>query len=289
MKQFTIYFIILISFLLYNCKDCATESTEPDYECTDPIDCIEWCNISEGSYIGGADNISTTIDYDYQIMVNEVTNEQYIYFLNQYYELGLISIYYGHVHGYFIGNDKFPADSTQGFTLTYENDPQFPIKFQKGIFSIDSSLLNHPADYISWYGATAFADFYGFKLPSSGEWEKAARGDTGYRFPWGNTEDLDRANIWDSGDPFDNGTTPIGFYDGDVKLGYQTKDDSSPYGVHDIIGNVCEWTRSFDNETNHYIFKGMSWGANWYPDCWMNFSANPHSGIGLGKGFRCVR
>ena len=289
MQRLIIFFIIVLTFLFCNCDICNIDSVESEYECIDPIDCIEWSEIPDGSYIGGVDNISSTIDYDYQIMVNEVTNEQYIYFLNQAYADSLITVLYDMVRGYYKGDELYPERPDYFYTITNEFETQFPLSFHDGFFSIDSSLLNHPVDYLSWYGATAFADFYGFQLPSSGEWEKAARGNTGYRFPWGDNKNLNLANIWDSGDPFDNGTTPVGFYNGENNLGYATGNDSSPYGLHDLIGNVTEWTRSFDNETNHYIFKGMSWGANWYPDCWMDFSSNSHGNIGLGKGFRCVR
>lgn len=285
--------ILIIFLITYSCDLNENESDQiENYECDNPIDCIEWVKIPQGEYIGGQNNSTMRINYDYYIMKNEITNEQYIYFLNQAYNDSLVFVLYDNIVGYYKGDGIYPEYHAYRYSIfNPENEPgsQFPLLFNNGIFFVDSSLLNHPMDYLSWYGAIAFAEYYGFYLPSTNEWEKAARGNTGYRFPWGNDIDPDKANIWDSGDPFDNGTTPVGFYDGVFKYNYQTYDDSSPYGLHDLIGNVSEWTRTIDTLNNHYKYKGMCWGANWYPDCWMDFSPNSHGNVGLGIGFRCVK
>jgi formylglycine-generating enzyme required for sulfatase activity len=92
----------------------------------------------------------------------------------------------------------------------------------------------------------SYALFYGLRLPTEREWEIAARGDSVlWRYPWGRDQDLARANIKDSGDPYDNGTTPVGFYDGQVHEGYQTLDGSSYFGLNDMAGNVKEWVRDW--------------------------------------------
>ena len=98
-------------------------------------------------------------------------------------------------------------------------------------------LANHPVVDVSWEEANAFARWLSketaqsWGLPNEAQWEKAARGDDGRQFPWGNTFDPACANVRQSGRA---GTTPVGTY----------PDGASQYGVLDMAGNVWEWTRS---------------------------------------------
>lgn len=96
--------------------------------------------------------------------------------------------------------------------------------------------LDHPVAHVGGGDAVAYAAWLAmqtgqpWRLPNEAEWEKAARGTDGRVFPWGDTFDASRCNTSEGG----RGTTsPVGVY--------SDQGDASPYGVHDLIGNVWEW------------------------------------------------
>ncbi len=90
---------------------------------------------------------------------------------------------------------------------------------------------DEPVTHISWYDAANFCQWAQKKLPTEKLWERAARGKEGNEYPWGNEFRAGRANLsaksGSKNQPVAVGTFPAG---------------ASPEGVHDLIGNVWEWT-----------------------------------------------
>lgn len=110
---------------------------------------------------------------------------------------------------------------------------------------------SHPVVLVSYDDANAYAAWLSgqtgktWRLPTEIEWEKAARGEDGRRFPWGDEYDSRLLNSHDLG-PFD--TVPVGRF----------PEGASPFGILDAAGQVFEWTGT-PGSPNFYIVKGGSW------------------------------
>ena len=126
----------------------------------------------------------------------------------------------------------------EGRTPVYYTDSSYDSIYKKGEIDLDESQ-------VAW-------NFSGYRLPTEGEWEFAARGNAySLNYPWGNVLDGSRANYFQSGDPFDNASTPVGYFNGNQKIidaansfngeNVKAKNQISKFGLYDIVGNVSEW------------------------------------------------
>lgn len=114
---------------------------------------------------------------------------------------------------------------------------------------------NQPVVDVSWYEVTAYCTWLTeqgraagwlsageeIRLPTSLEWERAARGTTQQRYPWGDAEpDAERANYWDTkiGQP-----TPVGCF----------PDGQAACGALDMVGNVQEWMSTFEHDFDQLL------------------------------------
>lgn len=122
--------------------------------------------------------------------------------------------------------------------------------------------LNCPALTITWWDAYAYAKWLGKQtnterdLPTEEEWEVAAAGPKGYKYPWGSEVDESNANTgadWQNGDPRAKGNKDGFVYWSQVDA---KSSDKSPWGVVGMGGNVSEWTSTATKDNKFYIIKG---------------------------------
>ena len=124
------------------------------------------------------------------------------------------------------------------------------------------TTLDSPVVEVDWWSAYAYAKWKGHELPTEQEWEKAARGQKGLKYPWG--EDLDPKRV-NSGADY-HGGNPNAKADLDGFIRYADVDkidkDKSPYGVIGMAGNVSEWVADWvvgaDKRTKVPLIKGGS-------------------------------
>lgn len=141
---------------------------------------------------------------------------------------------------------KYPVTVSQ--YLTFVEEGTAPNR-EPGNWDEQQEHPNWPVVRVTWHQAKAYCEWAGGRLPTEEEWERAARGPNGTKYPWGNDDiSPSRANYEEStiGHP-----TPVGLY----PFG------ASAEGACDMIGNVWEWTSSeWSKGSGAYVWRGCCYG-----------------------------
>jgi len=204
-----------------------------------------------------------TLTIPYEMGQYEITNDQFCHVMNW-----AVSRDYAKL----INGDLKSLDETLYLGITHLNVDHPYLKIQFGI-DIDGDSIKvkegcdlQPVHGVTWFGAIAFCNFLsemqglspvydldtvswdttknGFRLPTEAEWEYAARKNKRYVYAWGNEIDTRYLNYGPSQTREANKSVfkPVGYYNGEIKNGFKTEDNSSPFGIYDMTGNVWEWS-----------------------------------------------
>jgi iron(II)-dependent oxidoreductase len=114
-------------------------------------------------------------------------------------------------------------------TLVALNDAESRIGITAGRLAAQAGFERHPVNEVTWQGARAFCAWRGARLPTEAEWEVAARGRDGRIYPWGAEQPTPERAVFARRS---NETEPVG----------GRPAGATPEGVHDLAGNVAEWT-----------------------------------------------
>lgn len=209
-------------------SETATSAKSPSLGTThvDPTTPVNMVKVTRGPFFYGEKKARVVIDHDYWIDKFPVTNEKYRAFI----EAG--------------GYENQACWSPEGWEWKTENKISGPEYWNYTTWN----KRDHPVVGVSYYEAEAYARWGGKRLPTEQEWEKAARGEDGREYPWGEEFDKNRCNSVES--DIDH-TTPVTQYPNGV----------SPYGCFDMVGNVWEWcTSRYDESGAQRVVRGGSWG-----------------------------
>jgi ergothioneine biosynthesis protein EgtB len=184
---------------------------------------------------------------DFQIDLAPVSNGDYLEFINA---SGYGDFRWWHSAGW----EKVTQEQWRAPLYWEQRDGEWMIRDFAGLHRA-ADKLNEPVSHVSFLEASAYAKWAGKRLPTEGEWEKAACGsrqsNSKQAFPWGDEgPNESRGNLFENGLW---GVAPIGAF----------PQGQSPYGCQQMIGDVWEWTTS-----DYTPYPGFRSDFDQYNDKW---------------------
>jgi len=226
--------IVIFILCIISCDDdvyvynCPEENT---IIVTDPNSIeMNWIEVEGGSFEMGCtaeqSEVVVYCDHDelpihtvsldsYMIAQYEVTNEQFVKFLNS------------QVLNYCAGSNIIISDNEEIMPI----DEVSKFEYVNKVFTVNDSLMNYPATRIYWHGAKAFCEWVGGRLPTEAEWEFAARGGNKSKgYVYSGSNDINEVALLD-GNWVEVGVLP-----------------PNELGIYDMSGNVSEYCNDYYEE-----------------------------------------
>jgi formylglycine-generating enzyme required for sulfatase activity len=126
------------------------------------------------------------------------------------------------------------AEYAECVTVGGCSPPELSYSYTRDPYYGNPEFDDFPVVWVDWDQAMNYCSWAGKRLPTEAEWEYAARGGlSGKRYPFGNTISGVDANYWNSGDPWDNDTSQVGYH------------TPNGYSLYDMAGNVWEWVNDW--------------------------------------------
>lgn len=231
--------------------------------------------IPEGEFLAGGEYRSEGPPFairlpTYYMATHPVTNAQYARFLSEFTP---------------------SSDDLKKWILL---DSECSVRKSAGGYAPYGGKEDHPVVQVSWYGAKAYCGWAGLRLPTTLEWEKAARGTDGRMYPWGN--EWDKSKCRNGYNHTREATCSVWGY----------AEGASPWGTYQMAGNVWEWCEDWWDAGAYERYKqgdlklpeegvnGVARGGGWGDRdrdqfCCVYSGLRGHAGRYYDLGFRCAK